>query len=159
MTFRVSNCEIKYFSPTNDVVDNDFCIRIVIYRHTAFLSKFLPDSVDVVNEVDEHCWPIGRTKWHDPIGPLDGIDFLKCKLLLTSKRDGKLMISHRCVKHLAPLTLPKLVMNGQIAPGNGVCNEAGNRVERNVIQAESPHKIINAVDVLLMRLCGKERFE
>ncbi len=124
-----------------------------------FLSKFLPDAVNVMNEVDERCWPIGRPKWHDRIGPLDGIDSLKCKLLLTSKRDGKLMISHRCVEHPAPLPLPKLVMNGQIAPGNGVCNEAGNRVERNVIHAESPHEIINAADVLLMRLCVKERFE
>jgi hypothetical protein len=25
-----------------------------------FLSKFLSDAVDVMNEVDEHCWPIGR---------------------------------------------------------------------------------------------------
>jgi hypothetical protein len=69
------------------------------------------------------------------------------------------MISHRCVEHPAPLPLPKLVMNSRIKPGNGVWDEVGNRVERNVIHAELLHKIINAADVLLMRLCGKERFE
>jgi hypothetical protein len=50
-------------------------------------------------------------------------------------------------------------MNGQIPPGNGVCDEMGNRVEWNVIHAESSHKIINAADMLLMRLCSKEHFE
>jgi hypothetical protein len=93
------------------------------------------------------------------IGPLDGIDSLKRKLLLTSGCNGKLMISHRCAEHPAPLPLSKLVMNGRIAPGNGTCDEAGNRVEWNVVLAESPHKISNAADVLLMRLCGKEHFE
>ncbi len=93
------------------------------------------------------------------IGPLDGIDSLKRKLLLTSGCNGKLMISHRCVEHPAPFPLSKLVMNGRIAPGNGTCDEAGNRVEWNVVHTESPHKISNAAGVLLMRLCGKEHFE
>jgi hypothetical protein len=70
LTLHVSERKFKHLSPTNDVVDDDLRIRIVIYRHTAFLSKFLPDAVDVMNEVDEGCRPIGRPKWHDHIGHL-----------------------------------------------------------------------------------------
>ena len=76
LTFYVSEREFKKLSPTNDVVDDDLRIHIVIYGHTAFPGKFLPDAVDVVNEIDERCRPIGRPKWHDPIGSLDGIDSL-----------------------------------------------------------------------------------
>ena len=88
LTFHVSEREFKKLGPTNDVVEDDLRIRVVVYWHTAFPSKFLPDYVDVMNEVDEGCRPIGRPKWHDRIGPLDGIDSLKRKLLLTAKRDG-----------------------------------------------------------------------
>ena len=88
LTFYVSEREFKKLSPTNDVVDDDLRICIVVYGHTAFLGKFLPDAVDVMNEVDEGCRPISRPKWHNHIGPLDGIDSLKCKLFLAGKGHG-----------------------------------------------------------------------
>ncbi len=58
-----------------------------------------------------------------------------------------------------PLPLPELIVNCQVASVNGVCNEAGDRVEGNVVYAELPHEIINAANVLLVRLYGKECFE
>ncbi len=58
LTFHVSERKFKQFSPTNDVIDDDLCICIVIYGHTTFLSKFLPDSVDVMNEVLKVAGPL-----------------------------------------------------------------------------------------------------
>ncbi len=55
--------------------------------------------------------------------------------------------------------MSKLIMNCRVASGNRVRNEASNRVERNVIDAELPYEIIDAANVLLVRLCGKECFE
>jgi hypothetical protein len=71
-----------------------------------FLGKFFPNAINVMDEIDEGRWPVGWPKWHDCVGSFDGVNSLKCQLLLTSKHNGKLMITHSCIKHPAPFPLP-----------------------------------------------------
>jgi hypothetical protein len=86
------------------------------------LCKFFLNAVDIMDEVDESSRPIGETKRHDHIGSFYGINSLKNQLLLTSKSNGKLVITHRRIERPAPLPFTKLVVNSRIAPRNWVCN-------------------------------------
>ncbi len=112
-----------------------------------------------MDKIDESCWPIGGSEWHNCILPLDCVNTLECELLLTLWGYCQLMISHRHIKHPMPPSLLRLIMNGQIAAWNRVWDELGDRIERNEIHTEAPDKFINTADVLLVWLCCKERFK
>ena len=50
-------------------------------------------------------------------------------------------------------------MDGRIAAGNGVGDGTSDLIQRNIIDAKSPNKIVNILDVLLVGLRSKQRFE
>jgi hypothetical protein len=113
-----------------------------------------------MNEVDKGSLPIGWLKRHDCVGLFDGINSLKSKLLLTCcESNCKLMITHWCIKHPAPLPLTKLVVNCGIAPRNQVCNKMSDRVKGDIINAEAPNKVINASNMLLMWVSCEDCFK
>ncbi len=82
--------------------------------------------------------------------PLYCVIPLKSELLLTSQCNGELMISHRCVEHPNEAAHAEFDENCCIAPGDGVCNDTSDIVERDVIYLEMPDEIINVLDMLLM---------
>jgi hypothetical protein len=110
LAFDVSKHKVDELSPTDDIVDDNLCVCIVVNRDATLLGWFLPDAINVVNEVDEGCRPISWPKRHDCVGLFDGIDPLEGKLLLTSKSKSKLVVTHQCVKHPASSPLAKLVV-------------------------------------------------
>ena len=88
--------------PADDVVNDDARISIVVNGDAMRFTQLFPYAVDIVDEIDERGWSIGRAKGHDSVCPFDGVDPLECQLFLTFRRDGKLMIAHRRVEHPPP---------------------------------------------------------
>ena len=84
LTFHVQQCLFKQLGPTESVDNNDFCVCIIIDDETGLLCQGFPLAVDVVDEVDKCCRSICWSKWHDGIGPFDGIWALEGKFFLTS---------------------------------------------------------------------------
>ncbi len=86
LTFHVQQCLFKQIWPAENVVNDDFCDRIVIYDKTWLLGKRFPLAVDIVNEIDKHRRSVHWSKGHDGMCPLDGILALEGKLFLTRAR-------------------------------------------------------------------------
>jgi hypothetical protein len=159
LTFHVDKSELNLFSPADNIINNDLRVGVIINFHTFLLCKLLLDAVDVMDKIDESCWPIGGSEWHKCKLPLDCVNTLECKLLLTLRGYCQLMISHRRMEHPTPPSLLRLIMNSQIAAWNWVCDELGDGIEWNEIHTEAPDKFINTVNVLLVWLRCKERFK
>lgn len=49
--------------------------------------------------------------------------------------------------------------NHGITAWNGILNLVGNRIQGDIVDVEAPHKVINVVNVFLVRFRGKEGFE
>ncbi len=45
-------------SPAHNIINDDFCVSILIDWNTTLLGLFLPDAVTVMDEINEGCWPI-----------------------------------------------------------------------------------------------------
>ena len=118
----------KRTSPADDVIHNDMGIRVIVDAEALLLGKFFPYAVDVVDEVNEGCRPVGWSKWHYCVGLFDGIHPLECKLLLTIRGDSKLVVAHGRIKHLHPTLLAELVEDRRIASQNRVCDHASDAV-------------------------------
>ncbi len=69
---------------------------------------------------------------------------------MTCHGHGKLMISHRRIKHPYESPHAELDKNSCIAPGNGVCDDAGDAIEGDVIYTKTPNEIIDILDMLQM---------
>ncbi len=136
--------------PANNVVYDDSCICSITNWVTMQCGELLPDAVDIVDEINRSCRPICWPKRHNIVGPLYGVDPLKRELFLTRKRNGKLMISHRRVKHPDEFPHTKLDKHCSITSRDRVSDDLSNTVKGNVINTEAPDKIINVLDVLLV---------
>jgi hypothetical protein len=55
-----------------------------------------------------------------------------------------------------PLSLPKLIKDGRIAPWDRIRDEFRDRIKRDEVYTEAPYELINAADVLLVRF-GREK--
>jgi hypothetical protein len=110
-----------------------------------------------MNEVDERGRAIGRPERHNCISPFDCIEALKCKLLLTRRSNRELMISGRGIKKPQPAAIAKLVEHCRIAMWDWIGNNAGDQVERNVVDTKPLDEVRNVVNVLLVRLGHKYR--
>ncbi len=69
--------------PADDIIHNDASVGVVVDFQAIFLGKLLPNAVDVMDKINEGCWPIGWSKWHYCVRQFDGNHPLKCELLLT----------------------------------------------------------------------------
>jgi hypothetical protein len=58
-------------------------IDIVVDLLVVLFGKLLPNAINLMDEIDESCWPVGRSKRHNGVGPFNVINLLKCRLLLT----------------------------------------------------------------------------
>ncbi len=118
----------KRTSPADDVIHNDTSICVIVDAEALLLGKFFPYAVDVVDEVDEGCRPVGWSKWHYCVGPFDGIHPLECKFLLTIRGNGKLVVAHGRIKIPHPTPLAKLVDNRRVASRNWVCDQVSDTI-------------------------------
>ena len=73
--------------------------------------------------------------------------------------DTDLMISHGGVKKPHPKATAEREVDGRVAAGDRISNWLSNRIERNIIDAEAPHKIVDVADMLLVWLRRKKGFE
>ena len=116
-------------------------------------------AIDVVDEIHERCRPVGWAERHDCVRPLDCIGSLKGEFFLTVASNSQLMVARRCVEHPHPLTCAKLLGYGGVASWNRISNDPGDRIQRNVVDAEPPNEFVDVLDVFLMRLWGKDGFK
>ena len=97
---------------------------------------------------------IGRAEWHDIISPFYGIRALKRQLKLTLDGNPKLMISLGCIPepHKTVRPASKFAMNCRITMGDRVSDDPHYHIEWDIIDTETPHKILDIADVLLVGL-------
>ncbi len=107
-----------------------------------------------MDEIDEYCRSVGRFERHNSVHPLDCIRTLKGKLFLTGQGDGKLVIPHWGIEEPVKLPHPKLFINPQITPWDGVGNYSCDKVEGYIVYAEPPYKLVNVLYMLLMWFCS-----
>ena len=107
-----------------------------------------------MHERNECSGSVGRPKWHYIPGPLDSVGPLEREFLLAIRLHSKLMIPHWGVEKPVKFRVGGSEYSG-IAPWDGVLYLASNCVERDVIDAETPNKVVNVEDVFLMRFRGK----
>jgi hypothetical protein len=118
----------KRTSPADDVIHNDVGIHVIVDAEALLLGKFFPYAVDVMDEVDEGCRPVGWSEWHYCVGPFDGIHPLERKFLLTIRGNSKLVVAHGRIEHPHPTPLTKLVEDCRVASRNWVCNHTSDTV-------------------------------
>ncbi len=123
---------------------------LVFVWDTAHCGKLFSDAVDIVDVNNESSRPVCWPKRHDIVGPLYGMNPLKGELFLTCKSNGKLIISHRRVKHLDEFPHTKLDKHHSITLWDRVSDDTSSTVKGNVINTEAPDKIIDVLDVLLV---------
>jgi hypothetical protein len=63
---------------TDNIINNDSCVCILVDFDAGRCCQRLPLTVDVMNEVNEGSWAVGRSKRHNCISPFDCIRALKC---------------------------------------------------------------------------------
>ncbi len=149
---HVSESLTDMFGPTHNITHDDFCIGILVDGNTLFLGFVLPDAVNIMDEINEGCWPICWSKGHYSVGPLDHIHPLKSELFLTQFCNSQLMIPHQRVKHPHPHPVSKLVEDHRITSWDGVCNQESYPIQGNVFYAETPDKVLSVVDCFLVGL-------
>ncbi len=84
LTSHIRERALERPKPADDIIHDDVSVGVVVDCQVILLGELLPNAVDVMDKINEGCWPIGWSKWHYCVRPFDGIHPLKCKLLLTS---------------------------------------------------------------------------
>jgi hypothetical protein len=70
---HVSESLTEMFGPTHNIIHVDFCVGILVDGNTLLLGFVLPDAINIMDEINEGCWPICWSKGHYSVGPLDPI--------------------------------------------------------------------------------------
>jgi hypothetical protein len=70
-----------------------------------------------------------------------------------------MMITHGGVKQSHPKATVKREVDGRVAARNGISDRLSDRIERDIVKAESPHKIFDVANMLLVGLRRKEGLE
>jgi hypothetical protein len=128
--------------PVCNVVNNDMGIGIIVNGDDELTGKLLPYAADVMDEIDESRRSISMLEGHCHVGPFDGINPLKCKLLKALKGNGELMLPYRRAEHIHPFSKSELVEYLQI------CNDKSDSVERNVIYTEVSNEVLDVDNML-----------
>ena len=101
-----------------------------------------------MDEGDEGCRPICRSKMHHCVGLLNAVNPLKGKFLSTCKCNSQLMKTHWQIKHPQPSTKAKLIVYRRITPRNRVCDDSSDAIERYVVVG-CLKEVINRQQVVL----------
>ncbi len=91
--------------------------------------------------------------------PLCSIGAGKGQLHLGVSCDADLMITHGGVKKPHPKAAAKREVDGGVAVGNQISDRLSDQIERDIIDAETPHEVFDVANVLLVRLRRKEGIE
>jgi hypothetical protein len=159
LTLHVYKSHDESLGPAHDVVNNDGRVQVVVDDQAEGTSKILPCPVQVVDEGYEGGWAVDWPKWHNIICPLRSVWAGKGQLFLRTLSHVNLMIALWCVPHPVPEGHAEGKVDCGVATGDDVCVYSCDLIERDVIDAKSPYKVINIGDMFLMRFWGKESLE
>ncbi len=159
LTLHMYESHDESLGPAHDVVIDDGPVQVVIDDQAKGMSKILPCPVQVVDEGCEGGWAVDWPKWHNIICPLRSIWAGKGQLFLRTLSDANLMIALWCIPHPVPEGRTKGEVDCGVTTGDDVCVYWCDLIERDVIDAKSPDKVINIGDMFLMGFRGKESLE
>ncbi len=58
LALHVSESLTDMFGPTHNIIHDDLCVGILVDGNTLLLGFVLPDAVNIMDEINEGCWPI-----------------------------------------------------------------------------------------------------
>ncbi len=77
LTFHILQGCVKVSAVTEDVINNDLSVCLLVDCNPVRCGKSLPLTVDVIDKVNEGGWAIGWPKRHNRVSPFDCIRPLK----------------------------------------------------------------------------------
>ena len=105
-----------------------------------------------MNKGYESGGAVNWTKRHNIVCPLGSIGTGKGQLHLGVGCDANLMVTHWGIKQPHPKAAAKCEVDGRVAVGNRIGDQLSDQIERDIVDAKSPHKIFDIANVLLVRL-------
>ena len=112
-----------------------------------------------MDECDERCRPVDRAEWHHIVCPFSCVRSSECEFLLRLAFHPDLVVTLGGIPHPHPPAVTERQVDSGIAPGDGVGYGSRYLIQRDIINAESPHKVVDILDVLLMGLRSKQRLK
>jgi len=145
--------------PHETVVDDLAAVNFGRVRREAIAEEGVCFLTELGHDGRINSGSIERTKKHNFVGVPVPVGAEEGKFLLVGAPDGDLMIARFGVEADEVNTLAGAVaeiVKHVVAKKNGKKERKGDGIERVVIDTPSPHEVVNAVDVFLVRFRSKE---
>ena len=159
LALHIEQCFPQCRCPTQDVVNDDVSVEILVDGETTGPGKVLPRRIHVVDECDESGRAVDWAKRHDVVRPLGGIWTSKCECCLQGWCNRNLVITRRSVEQPKKPRQSKGHIYSGVTSWDGVCDWMCDLIQRDIINTKAPYEIKDVADVFLMRFGSQEGFE